>query len=321
MHISITTNACTVVCPEHEAETLFMPLLAGLNSKVQSSVSISSEQYAAVLISGEGLDAGQRVLDLTSPLALAGISIFFITSYYADFILVPFSARRTVIRALEDQGFVFDSDDSHGDAGHMTNSGHLSPQVTKVAFDLFPTSPAPTPTTVAELQTQTFAMLQRHDITPSVDEHIELVTCAGVKDSTAVAVANNNAKDNLQLGLAKCLTSHPPPAFLAITLTDLESMSLTLDTRLLSYFHNDGEDLLVGKDGPEQVAITLDLEQLPLESTGIVCGVASRLRDHMAHRTSEVFTMSYLSTTRTGNVIVYRDELSDAMDALKGARD
>ena len=71
-----------------------------------------------------------------------------------------------------------------------------------------------------------------------------------------------------------------------------------------------------GRDGPEQVAITLDLASLPSESTGIVCGVASCLREHM--KVGEGFSMSYLSTATAGHVIVYMEELNDAMDALKG---
>lgn len=34
---------------------------------------IASEEFMAIQVDGEGLDAGQRVLDLTSPLALAGV--------------------------------------------------------------------------------------------------------------------------------------------------------------------------------------------------------------------------------------------------------
>ena len=93
---------------------------------------------------------------------------------------------------------------------------------------------------------------------------------------------------------------------------------MTLEKRLVSYFKNDGEELLLGKDGPEQALITLDLQKLPLESTGIVCGVASRLLESMKGRIGDVFNMSYLSTAKAGHVIVYQDELLDAMNALKG---
>ena len=35
--------------------------------------SVSSEDLVAISVEGEGLEAGQRVLELTSPLAMAGM--------------------------------------------------------------------------------------------------------------------------------------------------------------------------------------------------------------------------------------------------------
>ena len=295
-----------------------------LDPQLRKSMSISVEDYSAIVIGGEGLEAGKRVLDLTSPLAIAGISILFITSYYSDFILVPYSARSKVIHALEDRGFVFQPD-ATGEAGYMANpaspilhSGHYSGSSSS-SFDI-PVG-TPPPTSVSELQTRTFRLLKRNSITPKVGESIELVTCAGIKDSTATTAAANYSEGKLQLGVTKCLTSMPPPDFLSLTLTDSESASLTMEKRLTSHFYNDGEQLLLGKDGPEQVPITLDLMQLPLESTGIVCGVASRLAESMKWWIGEVFNLSYLSTARAGHVIVYRDELDDALEALKGAEE
>ncbi len=322
VNISITNNECSIVCPRRQAEDIFEPLLEKLPALLRKSISISREDYSVIVIGGEGLEAGKRVLDLTSPLALAGISIFFITSYYSDYILVPFSARSTVISALEDRGFVFEAD-ADGDAGHMTNpSSPLLPSRPRngstSSFDFPSLAGTPPPATVPELQTKTFKLLTRHGITPLADPLIELVTCAAVKASTVSTSASNFSEGKLQLGLTRCLTPTPPPKFLSITLTDSESASLTLEKSLTSHFCNDGEDLLLGKDGPEQVAITLDLTDLPLESTGIVCGVASRLSDGMRGRIGEVFNMSYLSTARAGHVIVYADELEVVMGAFRG---
>ena len=104
-------------------------------------------------------------------------------------------------------------------------------------------------------------------------------------------------------------------------MTDTESASFTLEKRLLQHFPDEGQDILLGTMAPEQIPITLDLQDLPLESTGIVCGVSSRLTDGMKGRIGrEMFNMSYLSTSRAGHVIVYEDELEDAMEALRGAQ-
>lgn len=324
VNVSITANECSVVCPRHQAEQIFAPAIESLSPAMRKSVSISSENYSVIVIGGEGLEAGERVLDLTSPLAMAGIPIFFITSYYSDFILVPLSSRSRVIHALEARGFVFEAD-ADGEAGHMTNPSSPLLQSRRrngsspSSFEIPSVPGTPPPTTVSELQSKTFRLLKRNGVSPVVDDAVELVTCAGIKDSTASASASNYSAGKLQLGITKCLTSVPPPTFMSLTLTDLESASLTLERRLTSFFYNDGEELLLGKDGPGQVAITFDLQELPLESTGIVCGVASRLTEGMKLRIGDLFNMSYLSTAKAGHVIVYLDELDDALDALKGA--
>lgn len=79
------------------------------------------------------------------------------------------------------------------------------------------------------------------------------------------------------------------PRFLSLTLTAADpAASLLLEQRLLPRFLNDGTSsaestdetsLLLGSKEDVLVPITLDLRKLPLEATGIVCGVASRLAD------------------------------------------
>lgn len=325
-NLSITPNECSIVCPREQAERLFRPVVDSLDASTRKAVSISQEDYSVIVISGEGLEAGQRVLDLTGPLALAGISIFFITSYYTDFILVPFAARSRVIHALEDRGFVFEAT-ANGAAGHMANpaspllqSRHRNGSSSSSSFEFPSTVSTPPPKTVSELQLKTFRLLKRHSIQPQVEFETELVTCAGVKDSTISSSNFNFSEGKLQLGIAKVLSLSPTPNFFSLTLTDSESASLTLEKHLASHFHNGGEDLLLGKDGPEQAPITFDLKDLPLDSTGIVCGVANRLFDGLKGRMGhELFNMSYLSTAKAGHVIVYQDELEGVMEALKGA--
>jgi len=268
--------------------------------------------------------------------------IFFITSYWSDFILVPLKSRAVVIHALEDRGFLFeaDLDEPDSEAGLMTNPASPllhSHSRNSSFFDSYPPTPmTPPPASVSELQQRTFKLLQTHKITPQiVDPTIQLVTCAGIKDNTPSSSYHHRASTThqtstqalLQHGLLKCLTASEPPRFLSLTLTASDSASLTLEKRLLSQFPAGGEDVLLGKDGPEQVPITLDLRALPLESTGIVCGVASRLVDGMRGRfgggsngasAGGGFEMSYLSTARAGHVVVFEDELEDAIEILQG---
>lgn len=73
INISITPVECSVVCSRRLAEELFAPVLDTLDAQSRAACHITSEDFVVMQVDGEGLDAGQRVLDLTSPLALAGM--------------------------------------------------------------------------------------------------------------------------------------------------------------------------------------------------------------------------------------------------------
>jgi hypothetical protein len=73
VNISITPIECSIVCSRRLANELFVPVLGLLDAHSRSQVHITSDDFVVMQIDGEGLDAGQRVLELTSPLALAGM--------------------------------------------------------------------------------------------------------------------------------------------------------------------------------------------------------------------------------------------------------
>ncbi|KAL1297763.1 hypothetical protein AAFC00_006300 [Neodothiora populina] len=322
-NISVTTVECSIVCPRHLVQELFVPLIQRLDEEARAQISISAENFLVIQIGGEGMEAGQRVLDLTAPLALAGISIFFITSYYNDFILVPQESRSEVVHALEEQGFAFEAYINGHSSAHMTNlssplhgvhhhrntsstsQAELQPQQQQQQQHCPPGTPPPT--TVAEWQTKTFTTLRRKGIEPQIDETLELKTCAGYRsDDQAI-------QDRLILGITKSLLSGP--RFLSITLTELDTVSLTLEKGLLDQFPASGRDILL-QDDRTHMTIVLDLRGLPDDSTGIVCGVAGRLIERMAGQ-GPPFNMSYLSTAKASNVIVEQDEVEHALLALR----
>ena len=69
----MTPIECSVVCSSHLVRNLFAPVLASLDETSKQQISISNEEYIVVQVDGEGLEAGQRVLELTSPLAMKGM--------------------------------------------------------------------------------------------------------------------------------------------------------------------------------------------------------------------------------------------------------
>lgn len=78
INFSLTPVECSVVCSRQLAERFFMPLASKLNKLASSShqqVWISGDDFIAMQVEGQGLDAGRRVLELTGPLALAGMYV------------------------------------------------------------------------------------------------------------------------------------------------------------------------------------------------------------------------------------------------------
>ncbi|KAF2626712.1 hypothetical protein BU25DRAFT_343525 [Macroventuria anomochaeta] len=309
INISVTPVECSVVCSRKLVDELFVPVLNLLDVTSRNQIHITTEDFVVMQIDGEGLDADRRVLELTGPLALAGISIFFITTYFLDYILVPSRYRNKVIQALEDKGLHFEDQTSS-----YINPNHHSRKPSVTTFEVQPPG-TPPPATVSELQVRTFATLKRRNIVPTVDSQIRLVQCGSRRDSQSNG-STNPAADALHLGLVKCLISPPCPKFLSLTLADSEPASLLIDHTLLANF---SPNVLMGSKDEYLIPITLDLRDLPAESTGIVCGVAGRLVGETSEGFQKPVEMSYLSTARAGTVMVQEHELERALEALRGA--
>ncbi len=231
-------------------------------------------------------------------------SIFFITTYFSDYVLVPHRQKAQVIEVLEQRGFKFEKSAEAfvNEPGQHRHSSSTS------SFEVRPPS-TPPPTSVSDLQKRTFALLKQRHVLPQAYNDIRLVQCAARKNAPS-SVASDEL--GLQHGLVKCLANNP--RFLSLTLTDTEPASLLLEKCLVAEFGS-GDVLLGGKEDV-LIPITLDLRELPLEATGIVCGVASKLVGGTAVHLSYAVEMSYLSTARAGTVMVEERELSRAMSAL-----
>ena len=268
-----------------------------------------------------GLDAAGRVMELSSPLALAGIPIFFISTYYSDFILVPCKERQNVIKALSDKGFELSDNQSNFVSsygyGRKDSSSHsASPPGT------------PPPSNAGELQTRTFDLFQKRDISPYVHEGLQLVQCSGRETSQladvyghrmSVSRQTQSAEDrqswveNVDTKLYTCIISAlvSQPRFMSLTLAQDDPPSLLLDRTLLPMFG----DSIVGDTDSNFVPIFLDLVNLPSEVTGIVCGVAGRLVEEM--QLTETSELSYLSTARAGAVILTEEQSTRALAILR----
>ena len=77
MNVSVTSIECSIVCAKDVAEALFRPVIdravLSRGADGDHDASISEEDFVVISVEGAGMEAGQRVLELTSPLALAGM--------------------------------------------------------------------------------------------------------------------------------------------------------------------------------------------------------------------------------------------------------
>ncbi|KAJ5647214.1 hypothetical protein N7490_003586 [Penicillium lividum] len=283
LNVSITPVEVSVICPRALFEKYFDPTFTKLDQldiQLRSRLVVSDNDYIAMQVLGQGLVAGKRVLELTSPLALAGISIFFISTYFSDYILVPFHSKASVISTLESRGFQFENATA---AFINTSLSPTTPCVEKKLSDMIPPV-TPPPSTLAELQIRTFENLRKRQISPFVDESLRLVQCAAHHQYNSEASSMSILRDALTTALLV-----DKPRFLSLTLAALDpAASLLLEKRLLPRFasptashqnYEDGSGLLLGSKEDYLIPIMLDLRDLPLEASGIVCGVAGRLAE------------------------------------------
>ncbi|KAK4242269.1 hypothetical protein C8A03DRAFT_11556 [Achaetomium macrosporum] len=347
-NISVTPIECSIVCNSTWAKSVFEPAIKRLPRDQAKSVAISKDTYAALSVYGAGVDAGSRVADLTSPLALADIPIFFITTYYSDFILVPIKDRQAVVKTLLARGFVFSEDDQS-----QLISAQPSPTATSQnhhGFSTFggysgasPNQPSsPAHNELNELQERTFDLLKKRHVTPHVEPDLTLVQCTGIRGAGTHQTsslshrsrgfgANGDSRrgsrttpswvDTIDTKLYTSVVAAlvAQPRFLSVTLADEDPPSLLLDRELLGLFG----DSVVGPTEGALVPIFLDLADLPFEATGIVSGVAGRLVREMGMGTNGmgmvgdgVGELSYLSTARAGAVILSKEQAEMALRVL-----
>ncbi|KAL5350533.1 hypothetical protein ACLOAV_004102 [Pseudogymnoascus australis] len=319
LNISITPVECSIVCRTEYVENVFQPAIELLPKEASEQVTISPEPYLVFSISSAGMEASQRVMDLTAPLAMAGIPIFFITTYYTDFILVPAKDHKTVVQALLGRGFEF----SETDAAYVAPSGISHSRDT--SSDVAKPS-TPPPSSVVELQERTFKLLSQRNVVPFIKDGLYLAQCSGKEldsnsySSRPISNDSNEApahstwlqkvEPNLYLSLVAALAIQP--RFLSVTLTKDDAPSLLIDKALLYLFGN----FIAGDTELDLVPIFLDLSNLPLESTGIVCGVAGRLVEQTGSLDSDGGELLYLSTARAGVVILSSERSDAALEAL-----
>lgn len=382
--LSITPAGSSLICSKVLVEKCLTPLVKEFNAHVErpkansAGIEISQDEYVAIQVDGQGLDAGQRVLELTAPLAMAGMyvhavsshsrvvtsstgvhsadwhnrSIFFLTTYFSDYVLVPVRARRTVVTTLQQRGFVFSAEAEayvsqlspmvHHNYSFNSPSCERPQTASSSSSESRPHSSSmpstPPAEDIPELQIRTFTKLMKNGIEPTVDTTLRLFSCAGSRECDGGSVRQLK-EDLMQVLLA---SNAPNPAkhkssgptlqdidvthdldyaarFLSMTLSS-EPVSILMEEHLLPRL---GKTLFGAKAEEDAlVPIMFDLHALGWTATGIVGGVASRLSqgpmsDQLDEEDVELVEISFLSSAKAGSVIVQARQLKKALRALE----
>lgn len=287
INISFTPVECSVICPEALVDLLFGSAFKESGSKVLS------ENYMAMQVDGEGSSSGYRLLDITAPLSSAGIPIFFIPTYFSDYVLVPYHAKSSVLKALETLGFRFSNlADSYVDLSHnlpltKSNSPPLSPNL-------------------ESLDKKAFEHFNSKGVEPVIESETDLIITGARPHRHSV-----HLHSALYLNIIQTIIS--PPKYFSLSVTSRSEISFIIDSTVTCRFP---QELQLGYRTDFLIPIQFDLSKLPEDSTGIVAGVASRLLNWPS-TSKTILQMSYLSTAKSGIVMIAKEDLQLAIDALK----
>lgn len=110
MNVSITPVELSIICPRRLVDKHFLPVmdqLGQLDLSLQSRFVVSDHEYIAMQVVGDGLEAGKRVVELTSPLALAGMYVHSIPTIPSPPPLSYHPSIYTILTILKDPFFSF----------------------------------------------------------------------------------------------------------------------------------------------------------------------------------------------------------------------
>lgn len=300
-HVAFTPQECTIMCAEQLAGEYFSDSLK-VAEKLKIPCQKLPESYLALTVAGDGLNMGKRVLELTEPLSSADISLFFLSNYFSDIVLIAESARDQVVSILETKGFSF---------SNVSQSYVVESVESSANFKVSDTIAAQT------LDVRAFELFEESHIVPEIENTKLLLTGARAGQSADVITTTANA-------LAKCHINDVSEDFadyFAITRTSSREVALLLpkSSRIRARLGYQSK-CLVGSTSDIVVPIKIDLSKLPVDSKGIVAGIALKLLKKADEGALEgPFEMSYLSMAKSAIVMIPKENSEAATQIFQSA--
>lgn len=293
-HIAFTPTECTVICSTSGFDELFGKPLELCMKLGYNDVVVIDKRFFSLQIDSEGEENGSaRILEFTQPLSELGISLFFLSSHYSDIVLIPQIFKTEVQDILALKHFVYSPN---------TNSYMVDYTHTKKALE--------PPKVLRKLQKDTHKLLRDARIRPRIQKR---------KKCLLTGARLGEVKSSIDK-VSACIAAGNMPDYFAVTRTAGDELSLLLpgSSKKRAKLGFDARSI-IGLSLDAIIPITIDLSKLPLDSTGIVAGLASILWESMkvAPDSEELatFEMNYLSMACSA-VIMIPEENSVAVTKM-----
>lgn len=296
-HVAYTPKECTVICSSATFLRLFVEPLELCRQLKYDDVMLVDDSYLNLQVDSDGeFNNSMRILELTQPLSSHKISLFFLSSHFTDIVLIPHRLKEQVISILTKKSFEF-SDVSNSYIINRTLSNDE------------PASPVTSSN--SELELSTLKLFKQANIQPKIDRKVRLLLTGARPGEVKHSI----------LKAAQCIASDSVPNYFAITRTSLNEVSLIVpgSARKRALMGFDFKSI-IGSALDIIVPIIVDLSKLPLDSTGIVAGLASRIissTTKMPEAGSSLFEMNYLSMARAGIIMIPEENLEFVSRVVK----
>ncbi|KAJ2956277.1 hypothetical protein NQZ79_g7847 [Umbelopsis isabellina] len=293
---SYTENSyeISIVASVETIENDFLPLL---NSVASSTIQVSQDVFRVLQVDDEGGQdcSGKRISDLSAPLAKAQFSIFYMSTYQTDFVLIKDIKLREAVLSLMHHGFEFDQESVDEELGDL----EVLKQPPSIATD----------TRVIPEDEQYAA-----DLSPTWEQTVldNELRCVGLNKHADVASWSMAIlKILLYPDMIDGYRDTTTPRFFSYTST-CEGVSLLTEQYIIDSFD---ENIICGTEDETPLRVVqINLSDSNLDRCGIVRSISHPLA------TAAQINILYLSTYTTANILVSAGDLEQALSVMSFTR-
>ncbi|KAI8997269.1 hypothetical protein BDB01DRAFT_845943 [Pilobolus umbonatus] len=297
---SFTENAyeISIVASKDVIDNDFILSLERAQCKEMQS---SNDIYRILQVDDEGgqESSGKRISDISGPLAESKFSIFYMSTYQTDFVLIKERKLRQAIQLLQELGFEFDMDSIEDHLDHVPSTSTM-PLST-------PFSNFTPPTFNSTIITNTTSPIAKH---AGFEEYVlsDELQCVGLNPHYSKEWAMTLLKILSYSELIPSLSrAENHDRFLSYTASN-NDISLIANQKILDLFEEDA--IFKNENYQTYRVIQVKLTGSNLDRCGIIWSISHPLATE-AH-----INLLYLSTFKSANVLVPSSDLVRAEEIL-----